>query len=223
MLLASQHDNKIPFNKRWIAQVIHSESRINWDAIFESGIIECYQDASAVLAIVHPRDRDRDREEAEKTPIVPKGDLCEIGKNCNGKFEKCNECFDRFWTVYPRHDPPRKETRKKWCTQFHKGLDINAMLRWIESAAGRWTEKKYIPQPTTWLNQRRWEGDLPPGIQDQVELPLAEPDEFEDPDEPMKGMPDLIAQERERRRAKYNHDPELIARARAKWRESHGE
>lgn len=52
--------------------------------------------------------------------------------------------------------------------------------------------------------------------------PEPEQDEFEDPDEPMRGHPDLIEQERSRRRAKYNNDPVLIEKARTEWRENHG-
>jgi len=47
------------------------------------------------------------------------------------------------------------------------------------------------------------------------ELPLE--DQFEDPDEPMFGNPEMIAKERARRRAKYDNDPEKIAAARKEW------
>lgn len=101
------------------------------------------------------------------TPKSPKGDLCEIGKTCNGKFEECGKAFERFWVAYPRHDPPRKEARKSWCRKYCEGIDIEKILIWITEARNRWMDKKYIPQPTTWLNQRRWEGDLPP-IPDEI-------------------------------------------------------
>ncbi|MFH1236241.1 MAG: hypothetical protein V1685_04885 [Parcubacteria group bacterium] len=55
MSLASQYDNKIPFNRRWISAAIHANSRIKWDEILESGLIECYQDASNVLATCYTR------------------------------------------------------------------------------------------------------------------------------------------------------------------------
>ena len=62
MLLASQHDNKIPFIKSWIAKVIHAESRINWDAVLSCGLIECYQDASTLQASEVPRVYKEDKE-----------------------------------------------------------------------------------------------------------------------------------------------------------------
>lgn len=50
MSLASQYDNKIPFNKSWISHTIQANSRINWDELFKSDLIECYQDASILPA-----------------------------------------------------------------------------------------------------------------------------------------------------------------------------
>lgn len=50
MSLASQYDNKVPFDKAWIARVINAKSRINWDALLNCGMIYCKQDASTMLA-----------------------------------------------------------------------------------------------------------------------------------------------------------------------------
>ena len=38
----------------------------------------------------------------------------------------------------------------------------------------QWTEKngQYIPNPATWLNQRRWEDELPQGETDNVFLQM---------------------------------------------------
>jgi len=69
MLLASQHDNKVPFNKTWITRAIQANTRINWDEILSSGFIECYQDASNVLASrqqgASPRARSRETDDSE--------------------------------------------------------------------------------------------------------------------------------------------------------------
>jgi len=166
MLLASQHDNKIPFNKKWIAQVIIANERINWDEIFSSGFVICYQDASVALA---SRKRSAITETETETEtetdisIVSLSKKCETGFKCNGEFEQCQIDFELFWNTYPRHDPPRKPSRCKWCVQYKSGIAIPELISWIEKAKRGWTEKKFIPQPTTFLNQRRWEGDLPPG------------------------------------------------------------
>ena len=50
MLLASQHDNKIPFKKNWIIHETRCKSKVNWQEVLDSGFIICYQDDSNMLA-----------------------------------------------------------------------------------------------------------------------------------------------------------------------------
>jgi hypothetical protein len=177
--IASECDNKIPLNPKWIRKRLAIAKHIDFKALIASGFIEPIDESASDLLAkcymkndfkekvgdcrVRDRDRDRDRDRSTETePLTPKGEMCEIGKNCNGKLQECSEAFERFWQEYPRHDPPRKEARKSWCKQFHQGIIIADLLQWLVSAAGNWTEKKFIPMPTTFLNQRRWEGALPP-------------------------------------------------------------
>ncbi len=76
MLLASQHDNKIPFKKSWIARAIGASNRINWDEVLSSGMIECYQDASTPLASCQQSAMlETETETYTYTPISPQGDL----------------------------------------------------------------------------------------------------------------------------------------------------
>lgn len=107
-------------------------------------------------------EHEQEHEQEHKVKLSSASQTCEIGKLCNGKFKECSEAFEQFWSLYPRHDPPRKETRKKWCLKFCTGMDQEKLFFWLEDAKDRWPEKKYIPQPTTWLHQERWKGDLPP-------------------------------------------------------------
>ena len=72
--------------------------------------------------------------------------------------------FDRFWAAYPR-----KEAKPKAHDAFIKiNPDeelLEKMLTAIEKwkASDQWNENngQYIPHPTTWLNQQRW-NDEPP-------------------------------------------------------------
>jgi hypothetical protein len=104
------------------------------------------------------KEKEKEKEGDKYTAASP---LCELGKSCNGKMTECTESFSKFWVAYPRHDPTRKEALKSWCRQFRAGLAIESILKWISEAKTIWDNPKFIPQPTTWLNQRRWEGDLP--------------------------------------------------------------
>ena len=79
--------------------------------------------------------------------------------NDNGKDkekEKENKQFDVFWKNYPK-----KTDRKKAELLFvkltkakQKLATEDCKLRFVE------TEKKYIPNPTTYLNGERWEDEL---------------------------------------------------------------
>lgn len=70
--------------------------------------------------------------------------------------------FDRFWSAYPKKvgkEPARKA--------FDKALGIAAiesLLTAIErqKCSSQWSRDngQYIPNPATWLNQRRWEDEI---------------------------------------------------------------
>lgn len=69
--------------------------------------------------------------------------------------------FDRFWRLYPRKvnkDGARKAFRKV-------KEPVEVLLKALENhkKSSQWLKDNgvYIPHPTTWLNQRRWEDVLP--------------------------------------------------------------
>ena len=72
------------------------------------------------------------------------------------------EAFERFWTAYPRKvGKGRAEKLFVWLKPDHRLLDT--MLTAIEQAKGseQWQrdQGRYIPNPATWLGQRRWEDE----------------------------------------------------------------
>jgi len=80
--------------------------------------------------------------------------------------------LEELCTLYPRK-VSRKKAESSWRTEVRK-RDIPAIMqdveRRIESADWRKEGGKFIPHPSTYLNQRRWE--------DQgIELPDAGPDD----------------------------------------------
>lgn len=82
-------------------------------------------------------------------------------KENNNKKE--NELmFARFWAAYPRHEA--KATARKAFDKISpdEGL-LATMLTAIErhKRTAQWQENggQYIPHPSTWLNQRRWEDE----------------------------------------------------------------
>lgn len=70
--------------------------------------------------------------------------------------------FDKFWSAYPRKAGSKQKARQA----FEKvDVPLEVLLRAIETQkrSPQWTKDggQYIPHPTTWLNGRRWEDDIP--------------------------------------------------------------
>lgn len=69
--------------------------------------------------------------------------------------------FDVFWIAYPKK--VGKDAAKKSFAKVK--LDISVLLEAIEKQkkSEQWTKDggQYIPNPATWLNQGRWEDELP--------------------------------------------------------------
>lgn len=70
--------------------------------------------------------------------------------------------FEEFWGAYPRK--VGKPTARKAWEKLNMTPDLlDKMLKAIQSwkRSEQWQEERYIPHPTTWLNQERW-NDEPP-------------------------------------------------------------
>jgi hypothetical protein len=72
--------------------------------------------------------------------------------------------FDAFWMAYPRKTN-KQAARKAW-DRLKPGDDLlKTMLAAIERQrrSPQWVKDggQYIPHPSTWLNGRRWEDDIP--------------------------------------------------------------
>ncbi len=96
------------------------------------------------------------REEIEK---LPPGQAALAAWNAakDQKPPKVDETFTEFWQVYPRR--VAKPAAEKCWRRLSKS-DKRAALQFL--ARAEWPEeKKFIPHPATWINQRRWEDELP--------------------------------------------------------------
>ena len=68
------------------------------------------------------------------------------------------EVFEQFWTLYPRK-VGKPAAKKAW--RGIPGADghilevLTGIERWQKS--GHWADPQFIPHPSTFLNQRRWE------------------------------------------------------------------
>lgn len=97
---------------------------------------------------------------------IPKQESCtnnNINNNINNNKIKNKEnikekLFDDFWKVYPR-----KVSKQEAIKSFNKIENIEKVIPKIIRAVvylkstEQWQEERFIPHPTTFINQRRWE------------------------------------------------------------------
>jgi len=83
------------------------------------------------------------------------------GKETKEKeIENINQKFENFWKLYPRK--LKKQKAKEW---FEKNKPSDELFNFMIAALNKFIESKewknnngqFIPHPTTWLNQKRWE------------------------------------------------------------------
>lgn len=84
--------------------------------------------------------------------------------NCHHEWTPADLVADEFlawWTAYPLK-VGKEAARKAWVkTAAHRPM-LSVLLQAIttQRKSRRWREG-FIPNPATWLNQHRWEDELP--------------------------------------------------------------
>lgn len=93
----------------------------------------------------------------------------------NNTTRACARGFDRFWAAYPRKVGKGAAERSFERIRPDAAL-LDGMLRAIEvqRKSDTWL-RGYIPNPATWLNQRRWE-DEPDGVTSPAQRPASTED-----------------------------------------------
>ena len=131
-----------------------------------------------------PRQKENKQESSPQTPCK------EINKERDStptrsshSLKRAEELFEIFWQAYPRK--VSKQPAKRKFIILMRELDeagasklLEQMLSAIatQSRSSQWQEgERYIPHPTTWLNQGRWEdeGVAPQRSQADIERELA--------------------------------------------------
>lgn len=71
--------------------------------------------------------------------------------------------FSDFWGMYPRKVAPRK-AREAWLripSSLHAKI-LTSLFEWKRIWTDERTEWQFIPHPSNWLNDERWEDEYPP-------------------------------------------------------------
>lgn len=80
--------------------------------------------------------------------------------------------FWLFWQAYPRKIDKDK-ARRAWQKLRPDNLLARQMLQSLKrwKVCDQWQDERYIPHPSVWLNNRRWEAEPPKGGGSQPEPP----------------------------------------------------
>lgn len=74
--------------------------------------------------------------------------------------------FSEFWTEYPKK-AGKKAARKEWEKISPPAELFSRIIRAVKTAktSEQWKREKgrYIPEPSTWLKEERWDDEIPPG------------------------------------------------------------
>ena len=77
------------------------------------------------------------------------------------KSPSTGDAFERFWSVYPRKIG--KQSAKRAFERVNVPLETPVTAVERQKCSDHWTQNngQFIPHPATWLNQGRWDDELP--------------------------------------------------------------
>lgn len=130
---------------------------VNVDAIVNNNVLKNYvsfdyqQNRFVTLRVTHGNATDIDIDK-------------EIDKDIDNPPYNPPTEFDEFWAAYPKK-VGKADARKAFAKAI-KTVDLDTMLNAIsvQKESDQWSRDngKYIPNPSTWLNQGRWDDELAP-------------------------------------------------------------
>lgn len=114
-------------------------------------------------------------ENKEIPPIIPQGGDADR-KPMTSLSKKQEELFNQFWGIYPRK-VGKGAVERAWNKirpdpQLHEQI-LMAVYKAKRSNDWQKDNGRYIPNPLTWLNQRRWEDELDLPVNDFSANPQA--------------------------------------------------
>lgn len=171
LLMAGRYGNKIPLNSSFIQKQGSITKTVDLQPLVSAGFIVCYNPDSKPIEELYNLDsksrvqrrEEKSREETE-TPLTPP----------RGGGDVDLDQFDRFWKAYPR-----KVGKGAALRAWRKILpDENLTVRMIaaveaQKTCDQWQKDggQFIPHPSTWLNQQRWE-DEPMVVKSKTDLAI---------------------------------------------------
>lgn len=94
------------------------------------------------------------------TEPEPDGALFDASERVVPISQKADAGFERWWTIYPRREG--KQAARKSFDKALRAVDLDRLCAGAERYARhvKYSDRRYIKQPTTWLNQGCWDDEL---------------------------------------------------------------
>ena len=170
-LLASQLDNRIPNDPDWVKGQTGMRTKPNLNLLIDRGFLVLEQDDSNTLADCNQSAMPETETEAytketeTEPPISPKGD---------------DSGFEEFWKSYPSgRKVGKKAALRSWkklkpsenlCRKIVDSVRKQAASQHFEGSNGQ----AFIPNPSTWLNQGRWEDEISETADEKMQREIVE-------------------------------------------------
>jgi uncharacterized protein YdaU (DUF1376 family) len=118
-----------------------------------------HANAATNKRIAIDREAKKREESTKRVPLVNEQAPNQEPLTKNHKPKEKKIAFEEFYISYPR------KTQKTNAQSSWKKLTLTEQEEAIKQlpahiSSEQWQEKKYIPHPATWLNQKRWEDEL---------------------------------------------------------------
>jgi hypothetical protein len=169
MLMASKDDDgHIPDNPSYIQRVCYLHNKPDFTPLLESGFLQ-------VVDIIEPRASKKSNPLARNAKCLQtqKDARPETETETEGEAKTETETkhpspaglegFEEFWKAYPRKvgiEAARKAWKKLKPSKATRVAIMGALS--VQRMCHDWTKEngQFIPHPTTWLNQGRWEDEI---------------------------------------------------------------
>jgi hypothetical protein len=156
-------------SKNTINDILKNLQKYNYlerNRIYENGKIKDWQyDIYEIPKNLYLKNQDIDNQDIDFLDIKNYTQLNtnkESTKELNTKLKEIyKERFEKFYQAYPKH--LKKAEVEKW---FYKNKPdetlFNTIMTQLEKFkdSKEWKQTQYIPYPSTWLNQKRWEDEI---------------------------------------------------------------
>lgn len=158
------NDPQVPSDTQYLKSVLPLNGKINLQPLIQYGFIEmiadCKQNDSTLQATCTPYKEETYTKETETdNPLTPfkKGGVCGVVK---GFY---SEEFESLWKEYPKK-VGKGGAYRAWNKIKPDKATLDRMIESVRSQkkSEQWKREggQFIPNPETWLNQRRWEDEV---------------------------------------------------------------